>query len=136
VLLLEDNPTDVFVINDVLASSGLDVELRVVGNGRDALDYFHGLDQDPSSPCPSLILLDLNLPAVDGIEILRRIRGGVRLSHTPVIVVTSSSAESDRAAAQRLAAEAYFEKPKDLTAYMKLAQVIRDVLRAPNERKG
>jgi CheY-like chemotaxis protein len=130
-LLVEDNPTDVFVIKEVLESSGLNIQPRIVSDGQDALRYLEDLNRDDSSPCPALVLLDLNIPKVDGIEILRRLRGESRCKATPVVVVTSSTADADRAAAQRLGAEAYFQKPKELAAYMELAQVIKRVLGAP-----
>lgn len=136
VLLLEDNPTDVFVIKEVLERCRLNLRLRVVDNGLDALQYLQDSDRDTSSPCPALVLLDLNVPKVHGFEVLRRLRGGSRCHRTPVVVVTSSTAESDRAAAQRLGAEAYFEKPKDLTAYMELERVIKRVLGVPEVGEG
>lgn len=136
VVLLEDNPTDIFVIRKVLASCGLDLELRIFRDGQEALRYLQDLDRDPSSPCPALFLVDLNVPKVDGIDVLRQLRRGSRCQRTPVIVVTSSTAEPDRAAAQRSGADAYFQKPKDLTAYMELAEVIKRVLRPLEYTQG
>jgi CheY-like chemotaxis protein len=124
---------DVFVIREVLEKCGLNFRPRVVSDGRDALRFLEDLDQDQSSPCPALVLLDLNIPKVDGIEVLRRLRTASRCKRTPVVVVTSSTADSDRAAAERLGAEAYFQKPKDRAAYMGLAEVIKSVLQAPEE---
>jgi CheY-like chemotaxis protein len=140
-LLLEDNPTDVFVIKEfviqaVLDSCNLNLQVRIAEDGREALQYLQNLDQDDSSPGPALVLLDLNVPKVDGLEVLRHMRHGSRCKRTPVIVVTSSNAEPDRTAAQRLGVEAYFQKPKDLTAYMELAQVIKRVLLVPEEAAG
>jgi CheY-like chemotaxis protein len=132
VLLLEDNPTDVFVIREVIESCGLNLDLRIARDGREALQYLQDLGPDHSSPCPALVLLDLNVPKVDGIEFLRHLRES-RCSHTPVVVVTSSTAGRDRHAAQQLGAEEYFQKPKDLTAYMELAKVIKRVLHPPEE---
>jgi two-component system response regulator len=130
VLLLEDNPTDVFVIKEVVENCGLNLQLRIASDGREALEYLQDLDRDQASPGLALVLFDLNVPKVDGIEVLRQLRGGSRCKDTPVVVVTSSTTELDRAAAERLGAEAYFQKPKELTAYMELAQVIKRALRA------
>src|SRR5207302_3257925 len=94
VLLVEDNPTDVFVIKEVLDGSGLNLRLRVANNGQDALSYLHS----ENDSCPSLVLLDLNLPKVAGIEVLKQLRTGSRCKCTPVIVLTSSTAETDRTA--------------------------------------
>ena len=125
-MLVEDNATDVFVIKEVLRRCALDLNLRVAGNGQDALLYLQDLDRNETSP--SLVLLDLNIPKVAGIEVLRQLRGASRCKTTPVIVVTSSDAEADRRAARELGTDAYFLKPRDLAAYMELATVIQRVL--------
>ncbi len=127
-MLVEDNLTDVFVIKEVLEECGLNLRLEIVRNGQEALHYLQALAQDEEALCPALVLLDLNLPKVGGVEVLRELRSGSRCQSTPVIVVTSSAAGADRVAAQRLGAEGYFQKPSDLTAYMELAQLIKRVL--------
>jgi CheY-like chemotaxis protein len=127
VLLVEDNPTDVFVIKEALDASGLKLDVRIVSDGQDALRYLQ-LAGTGKAPCPALILLDLNIPKVAGIEVLRHLRTNSRCRHTPVIVVTSSTAETDRAAVERFGAEAYFQKPKNLAAYMELAPLVKNVL--------
>jgi len=129
VLLVEDNPTDVFVIKEAIERSGLDLNLRVASNGQEALQYLQDLARAEKPSCPALVLLDLNLPKVGGIEVLRKLRNSSPCSRTPVIVVTSSTAEADRAAVRRLGAEAYFEKPTSLTAYMELAEIVKRILR-------
>jgi len=125
VLVVEDNPTDMFIMREVLERCGLN--LRIASNGQEALLFLQNLERDEKSPCPALVLLDLNLPKVAGIEVLRELRRS-RCSRTPVIIVTSSIAEADRVAAQRLDADAYFQKPKDLPEYMELAHVIKRIL--------
>ncbi|HXJ14704.1 MAG TPA: response regulator, partial [Candidatus Limnocylindrales bacterium] len=133
VLLVEDNPTDVFVIREAIEASGLDLKIRIAGDGQEALWYLQDLAGNENVSCPALVLLDLNLPKVDGIEVLRQLRGGSRCSRTPVVVVTSSTAEEDRAAVLRLGAESYFQKPNTLAAYKELAQVIKRLLRPSEE---
>ncbi|MCU1339186.1 MAG: response regulator receiver protein [Bryobacterales bacterium] len=125
---MEDNQTDVFVIRKVIEASGLNIDLRIVRNGQDALLYLQALAGGEKPACPALVLLDLNVPRVDGIEILRQLRSGSHCKRTPVIVVTSSTAEADRAAVEYLGADAYFQKPKDLAAYMALGQLIKRFL--------
>ena len=132
-LLVEDNETDVFVIREVLKRSGLNYQLRVATDGQDALRYLDEMAADEKSPGPALVLLDLNVPKVAGLEVLRRLRSRPQFSRTRVVVVSSSDAESDRDAARRLGAEAYFRKPQDLAAYMELANVIRDLLPGEGE---
>jgi chemotaxis family two-component system response regulator Rcp1 len=133
VLLVEDNETDVFVIKEVLKRSGLNLQLHVVRDGQAALLYLQEASNDEKSAGPALILLDLNIPKVAGLEVLRRIRSGSHFSRARVVVVSSSDSESDRNAARRLGAEVYFRKPTDLTAYMELAGVIRRVLPPESE---
>jgi len=133
VLLVEDNPTDVFVIREAIARSGLKLNLRIASNGEEALRYLRDLARAEKPACPALVLLDLNLPKVGGIEVLQHLRNSSLCSRMPVIVVTSSTAEADRAAVRRLGAEAYFQKPTSLAAYMELAEVIKRVLRSAEE---
>jgi CheY-like chemotaxis protein len=133
VLLVEDNPTDVFVIKEAIERSGLDLNLRVARNGQEALHYLQDLARAEKPSCPALVLLDLNLPKVGGIEVLRKLRSSSPCSRTPVIVVTSSTAEADRAAVRRLGAEAYFQKPTSLAAYMELGEVVKRILRSARE---
>ena len=128
VLILEDNPRDVFVIRYVLDSCGLDLDIRTVDDGAEALRYLREVDRDLSLPCPALILLDLNIPKVDGFEVLRFLREESRCDQTLVVVVTSSGTVPDRATADFLGVEGYFQKPTDLTAFMELAEVIKRVL--------
>lgn len=127
-LLVEDNPTDVFVIKEAIERCGLNLSLHVVSNGQEALLYLQDLAVSEKPSCPALVLLDLNLPKIGGIEVLRHIRSSSPCRRTPVIVVTSSTAETDRAAVRRLGAEVYFQKPTSLSAYMELTEVVKRVL--------
>ncbi len=127
-LLVEDNPTDVFVIKEALERSGLDLNLHIASNGQEALLYLQELAGSEKPSCPALVLLDLNLPKVGGLDVLRHLRNSSPCNRTPVIVVTSSTAEADRAAVRRLGADAYFHKPTSLSAYMELAEVVKRLL--------
>ena len=120
---------DVFVIKEVLEDCGMKFSLRLARNGQEALHFLQDLNGNEGQSCPDLVLLDLNLPKVAGIEVLRELRASSPCKDTPVIVVTSSTASADRAAVQRLGAQAYFQKPTDLKAYMELAVVIKRVLK-------
>ena len=133
VLLVEDNPTDIFVIKEAIERSGLSVNLHLARDGQEALLYLNDLARNEKPSCPELVLLDLNLPKVGGIEVLRHLRNSSPCSRTPVIVVTSSTAEVDRAAVRNLGAEAYFLKPTTLSAYMELGQVVARFLRRPEK---
>jgi len=133
ILLVEDNPTDVYVIKRILDESRLDVRVEIARDGQEALRYFDNLGGDESRPCPAVVLLDLNIPKVGGFEVLRKIRSLPRCVQTPVIIVTSSNAQDDRITAQQLKADAYFEKPSDLRTYMKLGRLVGELLRTNQE---
>ena len=103
VLLADDNPSDVYLIREALREHSVDCELRVTGDGRDAMDIISGENADLSLNSLSLIILDLNLPRHDGIEILQRLRDSPNLN-VPVVVLTSSDSPRDRLMATRLGA--------------------------------
>ena len=126
-LVVEDNAMDVVVIRRVLRECGLDAGVRVASDGQQALQYLEQLETHQSRDWPALVLLDLNVPRVPGIEILRSLRTRFRIS-TRVVIVTSSVSEEDRSATDRLGADAYFQKPNELTAYLGLADVIKRIL--------
>jgi CheY-like chemotaxis protein len=126
VLLVEDNATDAFVIQEVLAECGLDVDLEIVINGEEAIRYI-----DRCGACPSLILLDLNLPKVSGFEVLKRLRESDKCADTPVIIVSSSPAQSDRDETKKLGANGYFQKPITLSQFLELGPMIEKALADP-----
>jgi CheY-like chemotaxis protein len=128
ILLAEDNDGDVFLIRRALAKQGLTCQLMVAHNGEEALKMLDTAEDGPSADAPRLILLDLNLPRVDGGQILAHLRSTHTFSATPVIVLTSSDSPRDRDLAMSLGANAYFRKPTDLSSFMRLGQVIEDAL--------
>jgi len=108
-LLVEDNLGDVGLVREALTSCGARAELHVARDGLEALQRLNG-----ESGLPDLILLDLNLPRMDGRELLARLKGDPELHRIPVIVFTSSNAPKDVAKAYELHANAYMVKPLDL----------------------
>lgn len=130
ILLAEDNPGDVFLVRRALEKHGLETELVIVEEGQAALRYMDKVDADGSVVAPALALLDLNLPRANGNRILTRIRQSPRAGGIPIIIVTSSDSPLDRAAAAKLGATGYFQKPGDLAGFMQLGQVVRDALGA------
>ena len=135
-LLVEDNPTDVYVIKHVLQSCGLDLDLQIAHDGQEALHYLGEAAKSETSSCLALVLLDLNTPKVEGIEVLRHLRSSPLFARTPVIIVTSSTAAVDRAAVEHLKAEAYFQKPRTLAAYMHLGALVKQFLRPTGQDPG
>lgn len=126
--LIEDSPTDVYVIKEVLKESRLEFALRVATDGESALSLIAAVEQGSAGAAPDVILLDLNLPKVSGTEILKEIRKASRFAGIPVIIVTSSDSPADVYATQKLGATAYFRKPSDLDEFMRLKDVIQTVL--------
>lgn len=122
---------DVFIIEEILRESELNLRLDVVNDGQDALSYLRNASAAPESAGPALVLLDLNLPRVSGIEVLTELRKDSKLRATPVVIVTSSMAPPDQVATRRLGAAGYFQKPNDLSAYRRLIDVIKGVFTHP-----
>jgi CheY-like chemotaxis protein len=126
--IAEDNPADVYLIEEALRRHEFAYHLEVADNGEEMLQMIAGVDQDPSANCPDLFLVDLNLPRRPGDEILARIRQSSRCSHVPVIVITSSDSPQDRARVRDLGASFYFRKPADLERFMAIGGIVRGFL--------
>lgn len=116
---------DVLLIKEAIVAHQLDLDLQIFANGEEALHFIEKLDQDESVACPQLVLLDINLPRADGFEVLGHLRHSRRCADIPVIIMTSSAAASDRAKSTALGANAYFQKPADYEAFLKLGDVVR-----------
>jgi CheY-like chemotaxis protein len=128
VLLVEDNELDIFIIREILSKCGREFDLRVARDGEDALVYLNSAIDHDKTPLLDLLLLDLNVPKVPGVDVLWQLRRGLGCTRVPVVVVTSSDSPADRRAVESLGVEAYFRKPTDLAAYFDLAGVIMEVL--------
>lgn len=124
VLLVEDDPGDVLMTREALAESKVTNELHVVSNGEDALKFLRHEDPYQDVPRPGLILLDLNLPRLDGREVLKVIKADQDLRRIPVVVLTTSSAEEDIVRSYDLHANAYVSKPVDFDRFL---EVVRQV---------
>lgn len=131
ILLAEDNPADVYLIQHALAENNVECSLQIAHDGREALVFLRSDDNHAENPVPDLILLDLNLPRHDGMEILQHIRRSARLEAVPVIVFTSSDSPSDRLSATQLGITRYIKKPSMLDDFLAIGAVIRDVLAGP-----
>jgi CheY-like chemotaxis protein len=128
ILIVDDNPTDVFLVREAIAAQGIDSSTTVIEDGEDAMKFIEGVEAEASAERPSLILLDINLPRIDGLQVLERVRRSKRCADTPVIVMTSSAAEADRTVASALRADVYFQKPSDYDAFLELGSLIRKLL--------
>jgi CheY-like chemotaxis protein len=125
VLLVEDNDADVRLTREALREAGETVRLSAVGDGEQAMAFLRREDGFTDAPRPDLVLLDLNLPRKNGLEVLDELRADPSLAHIPVIVLTSSAARSDVEAAYAHGANAFVVKPHELDAFMDLIGAIR-----------
>jgi two-component system response regulator len=121
ILLVEDNPDDVELTRIAFAEANIANGLTVVNDGAEALDYLFArgahADRDPDD-LPSIVLLDLNLPKVDGREVLQAIRSHERTRSLPVVVMTTSAEPFDVEASYALGANSYIRKPVDFTQFV------------------
>ena len=128
VLLAEDSPADVYIVKRSLKKHLPGFDLRVVEDGEKAIRYIETVDGDDGLPCPSAMIIDLNLPKKSGREILQRIRQSRRSCGIPVVVLTSSDSPTDRADAASGGATAYFCKPIDLDEFMQIGEIVKNAL--------
>jgi CheY-like chemotaxis protein len=125
ILLVEDNDANTKLILRAFREDRLSNPVYCVRDGEEALDYLfrNGKYTDPAaSPRPDLVLLDLKLPKIDGIEVLRRIKADKNLRSVPVVVLTSSLADQDLAETYALGANSYLNKPIDFEKFHKMVQ--------------
>ena len=125
VLLVEDNEADVRLTREALREAGENVRLSAVADGDLALAYLRREDGYSDVPRPDLVLLDLNLPRKNGLEVLEEVRADERLACIPVIVLTSSAARQDVDACYARGANAFVVKPLELDEFMDLIGAIR-----------
>lgn len=124
ILLVEDNAADADLTREALADSDRLASLHVARDGADAIAFLRRQGQHADAPSPDLILLDLNLPGLDGRAVLTAIRGDPALREIPVVMLTSSSAPQDVSDAYRLGANCYVTKPLDLARYLSTIRAI------------
>jgi CheY-like chemotaxis protein len=135
ILLAEDDPGDVELTLAALAAYRLADDVMVVGDGEQALDYLYrrrAFAQRPE-PNPILVLLDLKMPKVNGLEVLRTIKADATLKHIPVVLLSSSREASDVAQCYEHGANAYVVKPVQFDEFMKAVQSLSEFWAAVNE---
>ncbi|HEX9950210.1 MAG TPA: response regulator [Rubricoccaceae bacterium] len=111
VLLVEDNPSDAALTLRAFEKQGVPNEVRVARDGAEALEYLFGTGEGPPPALPLVIFLDLKLPRVSGLDVLRQIRGNERTRLVPVVIMTSSSEQRDVIEGYGLGANSYVRKP-------------------------
>jgi CheY-like chemotaxis protein len=124
ILLVEDNAGDVRLTREALREARVDVELAAVPDGEEALEFLRMEGRHADAPRPDLVLLDLNLPKRNGLEVLEDIKRDPRLRGLPVIMLTTSSAAADIAACYERGVNSYIVKPLDLDDFTSVVRAI------------
>lgn len=124
VLLIEDNPADADLTKETLEASKLHVDIAVVHDGAQAVAYLKREPPYGSAETPDLILLDLNLPKLDGRKVLEEIKRSESLRTIPVVILTSSDAEQDIVRSYSLGANCYVTKPVGLEAFQSIVRSV------------
>jgi CheY-like chemotaxis protein len=124
ILLVEDDAGDVLITKEALSASKVVNELHVVDNGEEAMSFLRRQDGYADAPVPDLVLLDLNLPRMDGREVLAAVKGDDDLRRIPIVVLTTSEAEEDILRSYDLHANAYVTKPVDFDRFMQVVKQI------------
>jgi len=139
ILLVEDQPADVRLTREILAQGKVANDLYTVGDGEKALAFLRGEGEFAGEPRPDLILLDLNLPRLDGREVLAEIKSDPELLRIPVVILTTSAAERDVIEAYEHRANAYVTKPIDLDEFVRVVRTIESfwlsIVRLPDGRR-
>ena len=136
VLLVEDDPGDVLMTREAFEENKVANRLAVVSDGESAMAYLRKEGTYADAPTPDLVLLDLNLPRMDGREVLAAMKGDQALQSIPVVVLTTSEAEEDVLRSYALHANAYVTKPVDFQRFIDVVRQIDDffvqVVRLPS----
>jgi two-component system, chemotaxis family, response regulator Rcp1 len=126
VLLVEDSPGDVRLTREAFRDSNGAIHLNVANDGVEAMEFLRKTGKHVDAPRPDLILLDLNLPKMDGREVLAHIKDDESLRLIPTVILTTSDAEADIAKSYQLKANCYLSKPVQLDAFESLVKSIND----------
>lgn len=124
ILLVEDNPNDLELALHAFERHNVSNHIEVARDGQEALDYLQGGNGREAGTLPRVILLDLKLPKVDGLQVLRAIRDDERLKHLPVVILTSSREERDVVESYNLGVNSYIVKPVDFDKFVETVQTL------------
>lgn len=134
ILLVEDNPDDEALAVRALRKAEFRDEIVVAHDGAEALDYLFSRAHEPAgSVSPTLVLLDLKLPRMDGLEVLRQIRKDVRTRLLPIVILTSSTEQQDVLRSYGLGANSYIRKPVDFSQFVRAVEQIQNYWLTLNE---
>jgi CheY-like chemotaxis protein len=128
VLIVDDNESDVFLIEEAIGATRLPLTLYVAKDGEQAIQFFDRTDAHPDLPCPTLIILDINLPKKQGGDVLKHMRLSRRCADALVIVISTSDSAQEREQMRNLGADGYFHKPSAYDEFMKLGDIVKELL--------
>lgn len=126
IMLVEDSAADIALAKEIFKEGGLSFDLQVAGDGVEALEMLRGEGEHASRVLPDFILLDLNMPRMDGREFLSIIKADAKLKRIPVLIMSTSDAPRDVLTCYELQANAYIAKPLDIDDFISLVESIRD----------
>ena len=138
ILLVEDNPGDIYLFRQALKGAGLNFELTVIEDGEEALAFAKRDGKYAGSPVPDLAVLDVNLPKIQGTEVLGAMRRNEELARVPVALMTSSATPGDQAMSKEFSVAHYMMKPLDLEDFLQIGNVLKQLLleRSPHWLKN
>lgn len=122
ILMVDDNPADIDLTSEVLAQSKGHFHVNAVNDGAEAISFLRRQGKYAKAPVPDLVVLDLNLPRKDGCEVLSNIKADPALAKIPVVIFTTSQANSDIARSYKLGANCYLKKPGNLPEFIAVVQ--------------
>jgi len=126
ILLVEDNEGDILLTLEALKEGKVSKNISVVKDGWEALQYIDNEGADSNEPEPDMILLDVNLPKVNGHEVLAKIKNNIKKKHIPVVMLTTSSSEDDIIKSYENSADSYIAKPIDANDFLRVVNSIED----------
>jgi len=122
ILMVDDNPADIDLTSEVLAQSKQHLHVYAVNDGAEAISFLRHQGKYAKAPAPDLVVLDLNLPRKHGCEVLSNIKTDPALANTPVVIFTTSQANSDISRSYKLGANCYLRKPGNLPDFVAAVQ--------------
>ena len=128
VLLVEDNPADVFLVREAMRVHGLNVTLKIIRDGEEAIRFIEAAEQNPDT-CLELALLDLNLPRKNGLEVAACLRRSAIFARIPIAIFSSSRSPRNTLTLKELDIDHFFNKPSDFDEFMVLGGIVKSLLR-------
>jgi CheY-like chemotaxis protein len=123
-LIVEDNETDILCLKEAFEKNGIGKAIVTASNGEEALTYLKGDSLEHGGRFPNLILLDLNMPIMNGFEFLKEVKSDDRLKAIPVVILTSSTSSVDMSDSYNNSVAGYIEKPMDPDGYLEVVRVL------------